>query len=146
MIKTILMLILGVSLVVYSAEGTGEKIGKKVDKTIDDVSAFSTEQKEKIQKEFKDQLAALDQEIKDIKASAKKAKATATDESKKQINDQIDFLEKRKAELKSDFQSLQGSSGRAWDKIKTGFQESMGTLKESFRKAKQEFQSEEEKK
>jgi hypothetical protein len=40
---------------------------------------------------------------------------------------------------------LQNSSGKAWDLIKSGFQDSMGTLKESFKKAKQEFQSEDKK-
>ncbi len=128
-----------------SNEGTGEKIGKKVDQTVNGVSDYSKEQKEKIQKEFRGQLAIVDQEILDIKAKAKKLKSTASEETKKQVNDQIAFLEKRKSELKSDFDSLQTSSGRAWDLIKSGFQDSMGTLKESFKKAKQEFQSEDQK-
>lgn len=141
----IILLSVLISVAGFANEGTGEKIGKKVDKTVEDVSDFSKEQKDKIQKEFKDQLAALDKEIADIKAKAKKAKETASDESKKQINDQVEFLEKRKSELKSDFKNLQNSSGKAWDQIKLGFQESMGTLKESFKKAKQEFQSDEKK-
>lgn len=141
----IILLSILVSIAGFANEGTGEKIGKKVDKTVEDVSDFSKEQKDKIQKEFKDQLAALDKEIADINAKAKKAKETASDESKKQINDQVEFLEKRKSELKSDFKNLQNSSGKAWDQIKLGFQESMGTLKESFKKAKQEFQSDEKK-
>lgn len=130
---------------VFASEGTGEKLGKKVDQTVENVSAYSKEQKDKIQKEFKEQLNALDQEIAEIKNSAKKAKATATDETKKQANDQIAFLEKRKSELKTDFKNLQASSGKAWDQIKNGFQESIDTLKESFKKAKQEFKSEEKK-
>ena len=142
------LIILGLaffSFLVFAGDGTGEKIGKKVDKTVEDVSDFSKEQKDKIQKEFKEQLAAIDQEIKDIKAKAIKAKETASDESKKQINDQVEFLEKRRLELKSDFKNLQHSSGKAWDQVKLGFQSSMTTLKESFQKAKQEFQSEEKK-
>jgi cytochrome c556 len=145
MLKVLLFVALCCSGTIFANEGTGEKIGKKVDQTVDGVSEFSKEQKEKIQKEFKEQLSALDQEIGEIKAKAKKAKVTATEESKKQMNDQIEFLEKRKSELKADFKNLQNSSGRAWDQIKAGFQESMGTLKESFKKAKQEFQSEEKK-
>lgn len=133
------------SFLVFAGQGTGEAIGKKVDKTVEDVSDFSKEQKDKIQKEFKAQLAAIDQEIKDIKDKAKKVKETASEESKKQINDQVEFLEKRRSELKADFKNLQNSSGKAWDQVKLGFQNSMMTLKESFQKAKQEFQSEEKK-
>lgn len=140
-----LFILIGFSVSVFSNEGAGEKLGKKVDKTVENVSAYSKDQKEKIQKEFKEQLAAVDQEIVEIKDKAKKMKSTATDETRKQINDQIAFLEKRKSELKSDFKSLQAASGNAWDLIKTGFQDSLGTLKESFKKAKQEFQSEEQK-
>lgn len=131
--------------VALSNQGTGEKIGQKVDKTIEDVSGYTKEQKEKIQKEFNEQLVALDKEIAEIKAKAKKAKATATSETNKQVNDQIAFLEKRRTELRSEFNDLKKSSGKAWDQIKQGFQESIGTLKESFKKAKQEFQSDEEK-
>lgn len=125
-------------------EGAGERIGKKVDKTVDNVSEYSKEKKETFQKEFKEQLAALDTEINEIKTKANKLKETASEESTRQINDQIEFLEKQKANLKSDFKRLQSSSGRAWDQIKNGVQDSLGTLKESFRKAKQEFQSEEQ--
>lgn len=141
---TILLVVVISSLVVFG-QGAGEKLGKKVDQTVEGVSEFSKEQKEKIQKEFKEQLSALDQEINEIKTKAKKAKETASEESKKQINDQVEFLEKRKTELKADFKNLQSSSGKAWDQVKSGFQDSMATLKESFQKAKQEFQSEEKK-
>ncbi len=130
---------------VFANEGVGEHIGKKVDKTVDDVSDYSKEQKEKIQKEFKTQMRALDNEISDIKAKANKIKTTASEETNKQVNDQIAFLEKQRAELTSDFNKLQASSGRAWDRVKNGFQDSIGTLKESFKKAKQEFQSDEKK-
>lgn len=129
----------------FSNQGAGEKIGKKVDKTIEDVSGYSKEQKDKIQKEFNEQLNAIDTEIADIKAKAKKAKATATEETNKQVNDQIAFLEKRRSELRADFKALTKSSGKAWDQIKNGFQDSITTLKESFKKAKQEFQSNEQK-
>ena len=133
----------------FANEGVGEqfgkKVGKKVDKTVDDVSDYSKEQKDKIQKEFKAQMKALDKEIADIKTTANKIKTTASEETNKQINDQIAFLEKQRSELASDFNSLQASSGRAWDRIKNGIQDSVGTLKESFKKAKQEFQSDERK-
>lgn len=141
----IILLFVSFSYLIVSAEGTGEKLGKKVDQTVDGVSEFSKEQKDKIQKEFKEQLTALEKEIQDIKAKAKTAKQTASAESQKQINDQIEFLEKRRAELKADFKNLQNSSGKAWDQVKLGFQNSMTALKESFQKAKQEFQSDEKK-
>lgn len=141
----LLVLVLIASSVSLSNEGTGEKIGKKVDKAVDDVSEFSKEQREKIQKEFKVQLSNMDQEISELKIKAKEVKETASEESKKQINEQLAFLEKRRKELKVEFKSLQNSSGKAWDEIKTGFQNSIMTLKESFKKAKQEFQSEDKK-
>lgn len=126
-------------------EGTGEKLGKKMDSTVEGVSEYSRDQKEKIQKEFKEQLSALDHEIAELKIKARKIKTTANEETKKQVSDQVDFLEKKKAELKSDFKTLQNSTGKAWDRVKGGVQESISALKESFRKAKQEFQSEEKK-
>lgn len=141
----LLVLVLIASSVSLSNEGTGEKIGKKVDKAVDDVSEFSKEQREKIQKEFKVQLSNMDHEISELKIKAKEVKETASEESKKQINEQLAFLEKRRKELKVEFKSLQNSSGKAWDEIKTGFQNSIMTLKESFKKAKQEFQSEDKK-
>ena len=65
-----LVVIFLVGSVAFANEGAGEKIGKKVDKTIDDVSGYSKEQKDKIQKEFNEQLNAIDTEISEIKAKA----------------------------------------------------------------------------
>lgn len=143
--SVVLFCVFGMLFYAFANGGTGERLGKKVDKTVGDVSDYSKEQKEKIQKEFKAQMNALDKEISEIKVKAGKIKTTASEETKKQVNDQIDFLEKQRAEVTSDFNTLQSSTGRAWDQVKDGFQESLGTLKASFKKAKQEFQSEEKK-
>lgn len=140
-----LFIVLLLAIVSFSNEGAGQRIGKKVDKAVADVSEYTQEQKEKIQKEFQEQLDNIDREIIEIRARGSYAKESATESSKKQINDQIEFLEKRRSELKTDYDKLKKSSGKAWDRIKEGFQSSVSTLKESFLKAKQEFHSESQK-
>lgn len=124
------------------AEGVGENLGKKVDTKVNDIKDYSAEKKEKIEKEFQSNLDKLDKEIKSLKAKVNKTQKKATIEVQKQWNDQIDTLEKRKSEIAADIASLKLSTGNAWEEIKSGIQTAVSDLKTSFKKAKSQFNNE----
>lgn len=125
----------------YAKEGPAEKVGKSIDKNVESASHYTKEQKEKIINEFNTQLKSLDSEIEKLKAKTTSVAKSAKTEGSKQIEDQIIFLENRKKAIQSEIAQLTSASGKAWDQIKIGIEESFTSLKKSFKKAKDEFTS-----
>lgn len=123
----------------FASEGSGEKIGKKIDVKIEEAQNYSQEKKEKIQKEFQTQLDKIDADIQILKRKINNTKKTVSADVKAHWTDNVNLLEKRRIELRQDLESLQQSSGNAWEELKTGMQNAVADLKSSFKKAKKEF-------
>lgn len=113
------------------AETIGQKTGKAIDSSVEATKAA----KDKVQKELEEGLTSTKSKIADLKEKTK----SASDSVKKDLNSQIANLEKDQASLEKKLSDLKHSSGKAWDQLKIGASSALEKLKESYQKAKDEF-------
>lgn len=92
----------------------------------------------KMQQKISASLKDLDDKIKELRADVIVAKGSV----KSDLELQIKNLEKDKNQLKKKYEELQSATGSAWDDLKTGLDEGLEKLKESYNKAKTRFSEE----
>ena len=133
--KFMILLAIVIGFIYYSYSNTKEAVQSKATEAAVAVSDYSNEQKEIFQKEMEGKLGDLEEEIVQLeKLNAQKSKNARND-----IEQQLNLLENKRADLSHDLEKLKKSSGKAWIEMKGGVGKAWETLSVSFEKAKNEF-------
>ncbi len=82
-----------------------------------------------------EELAALDQEIEELKVKAR----VATAETQKKVNEQIAQIDRERKLMAERLDAVAKSTGNAWKQLRGGAQSAWGELKNSVKKAGREF-------
>lgn len=125
-----------------SSDKVKQKASETVDATSEYASATAKETKEEFQIRMNKNLAVLDQKIENLKGEV----SSATAETRKDLSAQLAKLEKQRASVSQQLSDASKTSGRAWDKMKSGLERAWGELKTGYRNAKAEYESKEIKK
>lgn len=124
-----------------SAEKMKQKTSEAVDATSEYAQATAKETKEEFQTRMKKNLDVLDQKINELE----KQVSSATDETRKDLNAQLDRLEKQRTDISKQLDAASKKSGRAWDKFKVGLERAWAELKSGYSSAKAEYDKKETK-
>ncbi|WP_413585481.1 hypothetical protein [Bdellovibrio sp. HCB274] len=114
---------------------TTEEVKQKTSDAAASAMNYSKEQKDAFQKEMEANLAEMKNEINALK----KAAAEKSGDAKKEMNGQINNLEKKQATMSKDLAQLKKSSGKAWGHMKDGMSKAWDSISDSYSKAKAEY-------
>lgn len=117
------------------AEDKGQAVKEKAKETVTAVKEYTKDEKEKVQKDLQAQIEKMKSEMSSISDSVK----GKTAEAKKSVDSKLKEMNLKREELEKDLSSLKKSSGRAWDKLRAGIQDSVKGLQNAISKAKDEF-------
>lgn len=114
---------------------TTEEVKEKTKEAAASAVDYSKEQKEKVQAEMEESLAAMKVKIAELKVQAQKKAGSAKTAAKNEISD----LEKSQKQLSTRLNKFKKSSGKAWDNMKIGFNDAFKKLSEAYDKAKENY-------
>lgn len=128
--KTLLVLIALTFAPTHFAQATSANdVKDKASETVGAAADYTKEQKDAFIKDMEDNLAGLKKQIQAMKEKTGQTK----DES-------VQKLEKKQKKLEADLAQMKKSSGKAWDKLKSGMSKAWDEVKDSFGDAKEELQ------
>lgn len=135
-----LLVVLGlVGSVVYAmdtkVDKKGQEVKQKALETAQAAGEYTNEQKVEMQKNFEEKINKVSREIADLKKDA----AAASGKVKKELDEEIQALEKKQKSIQKDLARWKKSSGKAWEDMKNGMSQAMDSISESYQKAKKEF-------
>lgn len=117
-------------------EVTVDEVKQEFGEAIDTVKEFTVQQKEEYQKEAKRRLKEIKENLEDIKARADKLKT----DSKIELKNEIENLDKKKDEAEAALAELTNKSGKAWNDMKSGLDKALDEMDEAYRKALSRFE------
>lgn len=100
----------------------------KAAETAGAAAEYTKEQKDAFIKEMEENLKVLKARIKEMKSKAGKTK-----------DQTVVKLEKEQKDLEHDLTAMKNSSGRAWDKLKSGVSKAWSEIKSSMNEASEEL-------
>lgn len=112
-----------------SKTGT-EKIVKEARETIEATKEYTTQQKEAIEGKAREELAALQRQIVELRGKVTKASESTRAELQKSLNE----LEKKKEGVREKLEELKGSTDAKWHEVKEKMTSAMNELKQSYQK------------
>lgn len=112
-----------------SKTGT-EKIVKEAQETIEATKEYTVQQKEAIEAKAREELAALQRQIVELRGKVIKASESTRTELQKSLNE----LEKKKDGVKERLEELKGATDAKWHEVKEGLTAAMSELKQSYQK------------
>lgn len=128
-----------ISLIVFCSSNlqatTREEVNNKTKEAVEATVSYTKEQKEEAEKNIKQSIDALEQDI----SSLKKQASQLTGEAKVRLNDEIMAMEAKQGDLKKDFEKLKKVSGAAWAEMRKGLSKAYDGLSEGYQKAKAEI-------
>ncbi len=133
--KFFTILILGTFAFSMANATTSEEVKEKTKEAAASAVDYSKEQKEKIQAEMEESLAAMKVKIAELKEQASKKAGSAKSATKNEIAD----LEKKQKQASIRLDKFKKSSGKAWENMKTGFNDAFKKLSEAYDKAKENY-------
>ena len=123
----------------FSADTTGQDIGKKLDDTGRAIKDYSAEHRDEALKNAKKLLNEADAKIDafedDLSRKWDKMDAGARSHAQEAMRN----MRRHRQDLSESYGELKRSSSKAWDEVKGGFSKSYDALKDSFSKAAKEF-------
>lgn len=131
----VLWVALGV-LVSAHAGADARKIKQKAGETYDATAEYAHDTKEEFQTKMQKNLDSINAELKRLKEKA----AKVSDETGKKIDEEVQTLETKKADVEKSLTDLKKSSGNAWKDLRDGIAASWNDLKTSAKKAASKFE------
>ncbi len=112
-----------------------EKLKQKASETLEATGEVAQEKKDEFVTKARHELANLDMEITGLRAKA----SQMNDEAHEDLTLRLSQLEEKRKKVAEDLDGLSKSSGRAWGRMKSGFENAWQELKTAVNKASHEF-------
>ena len=116
---------------------TGEDVQEEAKEAVETAGAYAEAKKEEYQKKLDAQLEQYQQKIDALQAQGR----VMTQDAKDTLNEKLETLRDKKEALQQRAVELESKSGKAWEDLKAGIDESMEDLNNALEKAASHFGS-----
>jgi len=116
---------------------TGEDVKEEAKEAVETAGAYAEAKKEEYQKKLDAQLEKYQQKIDALQAQGR----VMTQDAKDTLNEKLETLRDKKEALQQRADELESKSGKAWEDLKAGIDESMEDLNTALEKAASHFGS-----
>ncbi len=123
----------------FSADTTGQDIGKKLDDAGKAIKEYSAEHREEALVRAKKALADADARIDEFEDNVNRKWDSMSATARQQARESLRTMHKRRLELAENYGELKRSSSKAWEEVKGGFVKSYDALRDALSKAAKEF-------
>ena len=123
----------------FSADTTGQDIGKKLDDAGKAIKEYSAEHREEALVRAKKALAEADARIDEFEDNVNRKWDGMSATARQQARESLRTMHQRRLELAENYGELKRSSSKAWEEVKGGFVKSYDALRDAFSKAAKEF-------
>lgn len=123
----------------FSADTTGQDIGRKLDDAGKAIKEYSAEHREEALVRAKKALAEADARIDEFEDNVNRKWDGMSATAREQARESLRTMHKRRLELAENYGELKRSSSKAWEEVKGGFVKSYDALRDAFSKAAKQF-------
>jgi hypothetical protein len=121
-----------------------EEMKKEIDEAVDAIRDYSLERRNEAVVRARQSADDIDRRMGQLQAQMEQRWDRMSEAARTRSQQEIADLRQRRNELSEWTGGMRHSSAEAWDEVKTGFIESYNNLAEALRKARTEFEREEE--
>jgi hypothetical protein len=123
----------------FSADTTGQEIGKKLDDAGKAIKEYSAEHREEALVRAKKALADADARIDEFEDNVNRKWDGMSATARQHARESLRTMRQRRLELAENYGELKRSSSKAWEEVKGGFVRSYDALRDAFSKAAKDF-------
>jgi F0F1-type ATP synthase membrane subunit b/b' len=123
----------------FSADTTGQEIGKKLDDAGKAIKEYSAEHRDEALARAKKALAEADARIDEFENNVNKKWDSMNASARQRAQESLRTMRQRRLELAENYGELKRSSSKAWEEVKGGFVKSYDALRDAFSKAAKDF-------
>lgn len=135
----LLTLVIGSCSNLYASEDKGkmQSLGQQIDSAVTAIEEFTVDKKDTTIEQVDSTLNSLDDRIEELEARLDKKWDSMDAAARKEARHSLQVLRKNRTRMAEWMGSMKQSSGKAWDKMKSGFSDAFSTLQESWKEAEE---------